>query len=46
MGKFDIRNMELYYGDFQAIKGIDLSIPEKEITAGRGQQHSASSTGI
>lgn len=33
MGKIDIKNLELYYGDFKAIKGIDLEIPEKEITA-------------
>ncbi len=44
MGKFEIRNMELYYGDFQAIKGIDLSIPEKEITAFIGPSGCGKST--
>ena len=24
--KFDIRNAELYYGDFKALKGISLEI--------------------
>ena len=27
------RNLELYYGTFQALKGIDMDIEEKEITA-------------
>jgi len=27
------RNLELYYGSFQALKGIDMDIEEKEITA-------------
>lgn len=27
------RNLELYYGTFQALKGIDIDIEEKEITA-------------
>ena len=27
------KNLELYYGTFQALKGIDLEIEEKEITA-------------
>lgn len=30
MGKIDIKNLELYYGDFKAIKGIDLEIPERK----------------
>ena len=29
----ETRNLELWYGSFQALKGIDLSIPEKKITA-------------
>ena len=33
MNKFTIRNMELYYGDFKALKNINMDIPEKEITA-------------
>ena len=33
MAKFDIENLNLYYGSFQALKGIDLKIPEHEVTA-------------
>ena len=29
----ETRNLELWYGDFKALKGIDLAIPEKKITA-------------
>lgn len=32
-GKFQVRNMNLHYGSFHALKGINLDIPEKEITA-------------
>lgn len=31
--KFDIRNLNLYYGDFHALKNIQLQLPEREITA-------------
>lgn len=31
--KFNISNLNLYYGDFHALKDVDLSINEKEITA-------------
>ena len=31
--KMEIKNMELYYGDFKAIKGINLDIAPNEITA-------------
>ncbi len=31
--KFEIRNMDLYYGDFQALKKVDLDIYENQITA-------------
>lgn len=44
MDKIEIRNMELYYGDFQAIRGIDLCIPEKEITAFIGPSGCGKST--
>ena len=33
MDKLTIQNMELYYGDFKALKGIDLNIQANEITA-------------
>lgn len=42
--KFSIRNMELFYGDFQAIRGIDLSIPAREITAFIGPSGCGKST--
>jgi phosphate transport system ATP-binding protein len=31
--KFSIRSLSLYYGDFQALKSINMDIAEKEITA-------------
>ena len=31
--KFNISNLNLYYGDFHALKDVDLTINEKEITA-------------
>lgn len=33
MSIISTRNLELYYGAFQALKGIDIDIEEKEITA-------------
>ncbi|MGI5824872.1 MAG: phosphate ABC transporter ATP-binding protein PstB [Bacillota bacterium] len=42
--KFDIENLELYYEDFKAIKGVDLHIPEKEITAFIGPSGCGKST--
>ena len=33
MTKFDIKNVELFYGDFKALKGINLEIPSNEITS-------------
>ena len=31
MGKFTVRDLELYYSDFKALKGINMDIPEKQI---------------
>ena len=31
--KFQIKDLNLYYGDFHALKNINMSIQEKEITA-------------
>lgn len=42
--KFDIRNAELYYGDFKALKDINLAIPEKQITAFIGPSGCGKST--
>lgn len=46
MGKFDIENMQLYYGDFHAIKDVNLSIPSNEITAFIGPSGCGKSTVI
>lgn len=33
MNVIESKNLELYYGDFKALKGITMDIPEKQITA-------------
>ena len=42
--KMEIKNMELYYGDFKAIKGINLDIAPNEITAFIGPSGCGKST--
>ena len=42
--KISIKNMELFYGDFKAIKGISLEIPENKITAFIGPSGCGKST--
>ncbi len=44
MFKFEIDDLKLYYGDFQALKGVNLHIPEKEITAFIGPSGCGKST--
>ena len=44
MGKFYIQNMELHYGDFHAIKNVNLNIPPNEITAFIGPSGCGKST--
>ena len=44
MGKFDIENMDLYYGDFHAIKNVNLSVLPNEITAFIGPSGCGKST--
>lgn len=44
MDKLTINNMELYYGDFKALKGINLRIPSNEITAFIGPSGCGKST--
>ncbi len=46
MNCFDIKNFELFYDDFQAIKGINLQIPEKKVTAFIGPSGCGKSTVI
>ena len=31
--KIAIRNLNFYYGKFHALKGINLDVPEKKVTA-------------
>lgn len=33
MTAFSVQNLNLYYGDFQALKSITLEIPARQITA-------------
>ena len=42
--KFNISNLNLYYGDFHALKDVDLTINEKEITAFIGPSGCGKST--
>ena len=44
MIKFDIQNLDLFYGDFQALKNVNLPIKEKEITAFIGPSGCGKST--
>ncbi|MDO4267081.1 MAG: phosphate ABC transporter ATP-binding protein PstB [Eubacteriales bacterium] len=44
MDKLTIRDMELYYGDFKALKGINLNIQANEITAFIGPSGCGKST--
>ncbi len=44
MDKYTIKDLELYYGDFKALKNIDLNIGEKEITAFIGPSGCGKST--
>ncbi len=44
MDKFTIENLDLYYGDFKALKGINLNINPNEITAFIGPSGCGKST--
>lgn len=44
MGNFKINNMDLYYGDFHALKNINLDIPSGQITAFIGPSGCGKST--
>ena len=44
MDKYTIKDMELFYGDFKALKNINLNIQEKEITAFIGPSGCGKST--
>lgn len=42
--KIEIKNLDLYYNDFKALKNINMQIPEKEITAFIGPSGCGKST--
>lgn len=44
MDKFTVENLDLYYGDFQALKKINLNLPANEITAFIGPSGCGKST--
>lgn len=44
MSKFEISGLDLYYGDFHALKNIDLNLEEKSITAFIGPSGCGKST--
>lgn len=44
MQKFSIQKLNLFYNDFQALKSVDLDIPENEITAFIGPSGCGKST--
>ena len=44
MDKFTINDLNLYYGDFHALKSVDLHLPAKEITAFIGPSGCGKST--
>ena len=44
MSKISVNNLDLYYGSFQALKNINIELPEKEITAFIGPSGCGKST--
>ena len=42
--KFTIQNMDLYYGNFHALKSVNLSLPSNEVTAFIGPSGCGKST--
>ncbi|WP_317856222.1 phosphate ABC transporter ATP-binding protein PstB [Chakrabartyella piscis] len=42
--KFEMKDVNLYYGDFHALKNVNLAVPEKEITAFIGPSGCGKST--
>lgn len=44
MNKFEINNLDLYYGDFHALKSINLSIEENKVTSFIGPSGCGKST--
>ena len=44
MDKYDIKNLDLYYGDFHALKSVNLGLPAQKITAFIGPSGCGKST--
>lgn len=44
MGKFSVKDLELYYGEFKALKGINMDIPKHQISAFIGPSGCGKST--
>ena len=44
MDKFNVEHLDLYYGDFKALKDINLKLPANEITAFIGPSGCGTST--
>lgn len=44
MSKISVRNLNLYYGDFQALKNISMEIEENQVTAFIGPSGCGKST--
>ena len=44
MGKISIKNLDLYYGDFKALKNVNLDIEANKITAFIGPSGCGKST--
>ena len=44
MNKFEISNLELYYGDYKALKNVSMNIAANEITAFIGPSGCGKST--
>ncbi len=42
--KFSVKNLELYYGEFKALKGIDMELPRNQISAFIGPSGCGKST--
>lgn len=42
--KFDVKNLNLYYGEYHALKKVNMEIPEKQITAFIGPSGCGKST--
>ena len=44
MDKITVKDLDLYYGEFQALKKINIALPEKEISAFIGPSGCGKST--